>query len=159
MKTWWANLNLREQVILAVAGLIAIVIIMDSLVIGEYRQKYNQLEEQLEQANDDLNWMKQAVHRIPSQQTRKNKILSGRVVTYIDQQITRLGLKKQMQQMTPIKDHSVRIRLSDINFDNLLKFFTTIEGAVTIVEVRILPSEKVGFVNASLVVSTGKSSS
>lgn len=153
MKSWWSNLNLREQIILAIAGVIGIVIVLDSLVIDGYRLKSNQLEEQIEQAKDDLNWMQQAVHRIPMQKAGKSRAVTGRVVTFVDRQITKLGLKKQMQQMTPIKNHSVRIRLSEISFNQLLKFFSTIEGSAIIEEVRILPADKQGYVNVSLVVS------
>lgn len=159
MKTWWNNLMLRERLIFSVAGLIALILLLDTLVIEEYRIKTQQLQQQIEQAKDDLSWMKQAVQKLPSGKTTKSKVVSGRVVTYIDQQITRQGLKQHMQQMTPIQDHSVRVKFSEVRFNQLLKLFSAIDGSVVIQEVRILPSDTRGHVNISLVVSVGNNAS
>ena len=159
MSNWWGNLNLREQLILAVAGLIGLVILLDSLVIQQFRLKSEQLEEQIEQARDDLEWMRQAVLRLPQQGKASHKINSGKVVTFVDQQINRLGLKQSMQQMTPIEDHSVRVRLSDVEFDQLLKFINAIDGSVFIQELRLLPADNQGFVNVSFVLGNGSDGS
>jgi hypothetical protein len=59
--------------------------------------------------------------------------------------------------MTPVQDHSARLRLSDVEFNKLLKFFTAIEGSIFIQEVRLLPTDVDGFVNVSLVLSNGQS--
>lgn len=155
MKVWWNSLNLREHILLSVVAFIMIVVVVDTLLLEQYRIKNQQLIEQTEQAREDLEWMKQAIHRLPKGAAAGKKIISGRVVTFIDQQITRQGLKKKMLQMTPIENHSVRLRLSDIKFDKLLTFFSILEGSVLIQEVRILPADKPGVVNASLVVSNG----
>ena len=103
--------------------------------------------------------MHQAVFRLPQQKQSVSKIISGRVVTFVDQQITRMGLKTQMQQMTPVQDHSVRVKLADVEFDKLLRFFNAIEGAVLIEEVRLIPAEQKGYVNVSLVLSNGSGTS
>lgn len=144
---------------LSVVAIVVIFVGFDTLILEQYRLKNQQLSDKTEQAIEDLQWMKQAVHRLPRGNQGAKKVVSGRVVTFIDQQITRQGLKKQMQQMTPIQNHSVRLRLADIKFDKLLQFFSSIDGSVIIQEVRILPSDKQGFVNASLVVSNGESAS
>lgn len=159
MKTWWNGLAVREQLIFSMAVLIALVIMLDSLVVEKFRLKAQQLQQQIEQATDDLSWMKQAVQNLPTGKTAKNKVDYGRIVTFINQQITRQGLKKQMQQMTPIQEHSVRVKFSEVGFNQLINFFSAIDGSVVIKEVRILPSDKLGHVNASLVVSSGYSDS
>lgn len=156
MNSWWSGLEFRERVILTVAGLIALFILLDTLIIGEFRSKFQQLDEQIVLAKEDLAWMKQAVNRLPSQGKTNRKLNSGRIVTFIDQQITRHGLKKNMQQMTPIQEHSARLRLSDVEFNKLLKFFTAIEGSVIVQEVRLLPTDNHGFVNVSLLISNGQ---
>ena len=156
MKIWWDSLNLREQLLLSVVALIVLFVLVDTLLLEQYRIKNQQLLERTDQAIEDLEWMRQAVTRLPRGSVTSKKIISGRVVTFIDQQITRQGLKKNMMQMTPIQNHAVRLRLSDIKFDDLLTFFSTLEGSVVIEEVRILPADKPGVVNASLVVSNGE---
>ena len=155
MKIWWDSLNFREQLLLSVVAIIALFILVDTLLLEQYRIQNQQLIEKTDQAAEDLEWMRQAVTRLPTGSVTSKKIISGRVVTFVDQQITRQGLKKNMLQMTPIQNHAVRLRLSDIKFDELLTFFSTLEGSVLIEEVRILPADKPGVVNASLVVSNG----
>jgi type II secretory pathway component PulM len=159
MNAWWNGLVLRERMLLSAVALIVLFVLLDTLLFEQYRIKNQQLTEQTEQAYEDLEWMKQAVHRLPDGAQPEKKVVSGRVVTFIDQQITRQGLKKQMQQMTPIQGHSVRLRLSEIPFAKLLAFFSSLEGSVYIQEVRILPADTPGVVNVSLVVSNGDTSS
>ncbi len=159
MNLWWSSLNTRERLILIAAGLLVSMLLVDSFLIEEYRVKNEALNEQITQAKEDLEWMHQAVFRLPQQKQSVSKIISGRVVTFVDQQITRMGLKPQMQQMTPVQDHSVRVKLADVEFDKLLRFFNAIEGAVLIEEVRLIPAEQKGYVNVSLVLSNGSGTS
>ena len=156
MNSWWSGLEFRERVILSVAVMIALVILLDTFVLQGFSAQSQQLDEKIEQAKEDLNWMRVAVNRLPSGNKVSRKVHSGRIVNYIDQQITRQGLKKNMLQMTPVQEHSARLRLSDVEFNKLLKFFTAIEGSVSIQEVRLLPTDTNGFVNVSLVISNGR---
>ena len=47
----------------------------------------------------------------------------------------------------------MRLRLADVEFNKLLRFFSRIDGLVSIDEARILPADREGLVNVSLVVS------
>lgn len=153
---WWHNLAWRERLILGVAAILVSFVLIDTLVLQPFRVSRQQIEEDLQQAQDDLEWMRSAVNRLPSQGANKQKIHAGRVITFLDQQISRQGLKKNMQQMTPIQDHSARLRLSDVEFSRLMQFFSAISGSILVQEVRILPADKPGLVNVSLVVSNGQ---
>lgn len=153
---WWHNLAWRERLILGVAVFLVSFVLIDTLVLQPYRVSRQQIEEDLQQAQDDLEWMRSAVNRLPPQGANKQKIHAGRVITFLDQQISRQGLKKNMQQMTPIQDHSARLRLSDVEFSRLMQFFSAISGSILVQEVRILPADKPGLVNVSLVVSNGQ---
>ena len=155
MKAWWDNLKVREQALVAVVSLVAIFVIIDGLILEEFRLKQSQLDEQVTQAREDLEWMRQAVNSLPTDNKQKERVLAGRIVSYVDQQISRQGLKNKMQQMTPVQDHSVRLRLQDIQFDKLLNFLVVLDGSVLIQEVRILPADQKGHVNVSLMVSNG----
>ena len=153
MKEWWNRISLREQAIVALAGLIALVVILDGLVVTPYRLNSQQLDEQISQAREDLSWMQQAVRRLPQQNNQAARQISGRLVTFIDGQISRAGLKQSMQQMTPIQDDSVRLRLADVEFNQLLRLFSSLDGLVMIDEARVLPADQPGQVSVSLVVS------
>ena len=156
MKAWWENLNNRERLMVSAVVLVVVFVLVDSLIIEGFRLKNQQLEEQVAQAKEDLAWMQQAVHRLPKGKMSQKQVVAGRIVSYVDQQVTRQGLKDKMQQMTPIQDHSVRLRLEDIRFDKLLAFLSQFDGAVIIQEVRILPAEQQGLVNVTLMVSDGR---
>ena len=153
MKEWWNRISIREQAIVGIAGLIALVVILDGLVVTPYHLHSQQLDEQISQAREDLGWMQQAVRRLPRQNSQAARQISGRLVTFIDGQISRAGLKQSMQQMTPIQDNSVRLRLADVEFNQLLRFFSSLDGLVMIDEARILPSDQPGQVSVNLVVS------
>ncbi len=47
-------------------------------ILQEFRSSFDSLDEQVEQANDDLSWMKQAVLRLPDKKKKTQKIKSGR---------------------------------------------------------------------------------
>jgi type II secretory pathway component PulM len=158
MRDWWQTLQVRERVLLAAVVIVALFVMIDSMLVETYRLKSRNLAEQLEQARDDLQWMQTAVHRlasVPAGQPRFN----GRIVSYVDQQIQRHGLKDQMLQMSPIQEHSVRVRLQDVAFARLLNFLSQIDGAVIIEEARILPADSPGLVNVSLVIARGDATS
>ena len=86
---------------------------------------------------------------------RQQKSNSGEDRQYIDKQINRQGLKKNLEQMAPIQENSARLRLSDVEFTKLLSFISAIDGSVSIDEVRLLPTDNAGFVNVSMVISNG----
>lgn len=155
MSIWWENLNLRERYIVVFASLIALIIGFDAIVLEEYRADTQMLDEKLEQAEQDLMWMKEAVFRLPASGQKNQKVDTGRVVTFVDKQITRLNLKKHMQQMTPIGAESVRLRLSDLDFSKLMTFFSAIDNALVIQEVRLTAADSDGLINVSVVVSKG----
>lgn len=153
MKGWWSGLAFRERVILSLALLTVMVIFVDTFVVQGINSQSKLLDEKIEQAREDLIWMRSAVNRLPDSTKPVNKVSSGRIVNFIDRQISKQGLKKNMLQMTPVKDHSVRLKLTDVDFNRLLNFFTAIEKSVFIQEVRLLPGESQGIVNASLLLS------
>ena len=152
---WWQNLQSRERLIVAVAAIVLGYVLLDMLLLQPLAMNRQQLGDDLAQAQDDLRWMQQAVQRLPAQNRNTRPVLAGRVITFLDQQISSQGLKKSMQQMAPIGDSAARIRLSDVEFNRLLRFFSAVSGALAVDEVRILPADKPGLVNVSMTLSRG----
>lgn len=155
MRNWWSGLNFRERIILVIASLVAIVIGLDTLVLQPMTSGSVKLDDKIAQAKDDLEWMRLAINRLPAQGTGSKKVTQERIVSYIDKQINRQGLKKNLEQMAPIQENSARLRLSDVEFTKLLSFISAIDGSVSIDEVRLLPTDNAGFVNVSMVISNG----
>ena len=149
MRVWWDSISLRERIIVAAAVMVALYIAVDMLLVQPFTGSFEQVQENTIQAQDDLSWMQQAVTRIPAGSSGKS--LQGSIVSYVDGQISRAGFKSNLQQMTPLQDDAVRVRLRDVEFDKLLTFFAAVNARVVIDEVRILPQGSAGLVNASLV--------
>ncbi len=152
---WWQNLQSRERLIVTLAAIILAYILLDTLFMQPLMEQRQQLGQKLAQAQDDLQWMRQAAQRLPRLNRNARPVLAGRVITFLDHQISSHGLKKSMQQMAPIGDNAARIRLSDVAFNRLLNFFNAVSGALVVEEVRILPTDKPGLVNVSMTLSNG----
>ncbi len=159
MRTWWEGISLRERLIVIVASIVVLYVVLDLILIQPVLGQRQQLTEDVAQAKEDLLWMQQAIQKIPSGSTASSKPLRGSIATYVDGQITRSGLKKSLQQMTPILKHSVRVRLADVDFNQLLNFLLALDTAIEIDEVRILPQSDEGVVNASLILKDPKAAS
>lgn len=155
MKDWWSGLNIRERIILVAGGLIAFVIIVDTLILQPVTSNTLQLDDKIAQAKDDLKWMRGAIDRLPAQGAITRTVSPERIISFIDNQINRQGLKKNLDQMAPVQSNSVRLRLSDVEFTRLMSFISSISGSVSIEEVRLLPTDSAGYVNVSMVVSNG----
>lgn len=155
MSDWWSGLQVRERIILAVAAVIGLLIVLDTLVFQPVSSSSAGLDEKIAQAKSDLEWMKSAIQRLPLKGSDRQKVRPDRIVSFIDKQINSQGLKKNLQQMAPIQDNSARLRLSEVEFSRLLRFLSALQGSVTIDEVRLLPGENAGFVNVSMVISNG----
>ncbi len=159
MKTWWDGISLRERLIVVIAGIVLLYVLLDIILIQPLLSHTQQISEDTVQAQEDLNWMQQAIARLPRGGSGAVRAIKGSIATYIDGQITRAGLKKNLQQMTPILKHSVRVRLSDVDFNQLLNFLVALESSIVIEEVRILPQSDNGVVNASLILRNSRETS
>lgn len=160
MRTWWDGINLRERLIVIFASIVLLYVLLDLILIQPVIGQRRQLIEEVAQAKEDLVWMQQTIQKIPSgNRANSAKALKGSIATYVDGQIARSGLKKNLKQMTPILKHSVRVRLSDVDFNRLLKFLHALESSIVIEEIRILPQSNAGVVNVSLIFKNPKAKS
>jgi general secretion pathway protein M len=151
MRNWWDGISLRERLIVVIASIVVLYVLLDMILIQPVLSQRQQLIEDVDQAKEDLNWMQQAVQKIPPGSASAAKALKGSIATYVDGQITRSGLKKNLQQMTPILKDSVRVRLSDVDFNQLLMFLHALDASIIIEEIRILPQSEPGIVSTSLI--------
>lgn len=159
MKAWWDGISLRERLIVAVASIVVLYVLLDMVLVQPLLTQRQQVMDETLQAQEDLNWMQQAVTRLPSGVSGSARAIKGSIATYVDGQISRAGLKKNLQQMTPILKHSVRVRLSDVDFNQLLNFLVALETSILIEEIRILPQSDNGIVNASLILKNSREDS
>jgi type II secretory pathway component PulM len=159
MKNWWAGISLRERIIVLIAAIAVTYMVLDLIIIQPLLSELEQIDKEVVQASDDLSWMQQAVSKLPQEAVKTSRPLQGSIATYVDGQISRSGLKKNLQQMTPIQKHSVRVRLEDVDFNQLLRFLLALEAPIVVDEIRILPQSEAGTVNASLILKNSKAES
>ena len=153
MMDWFESRNLREKAIVVALAAVLLIVFIDTLLVTPYLEHRQQLAQKLEQAREDLAWMQRAVGRLGSAQTPRQAGIQGNIATYIDTQFSRAGLKQQLQQMTPIERKSVRVRLSDVPFRSLARFFSGLNPQVVVDEIRILPTGETGMVDVNMVLT------
>lgn len=151
--SFWSSISLRERLILIAGIAVILILAVDALILVPYQSHQQNLKESIEQGRQDLSWMQNAVHRLPPSSGKVNK-LKGRLISFVDQQIGKAGMKKNMKQMTPVDQNMVRVRFSGVEFSKLLQLFNQMSGTVEIGEARILPEAKPGIVSASLVLTS-----
>ncbi len=157
MKQWWRGLQMRERIVVAIAGVLMLLLGFHSLVWEPWQQAGADLADGIEQAEDDLNWMREAVTRLPQAGKATVAVAArGNLVTRMNRLISQAGLRQQMKQMKPAAEKEVRLRFEKAGFDPLLKLLGQIQSqGLEIRELRILPAEEPGRVNATLVVRGG----
>ncbi len=68
MSEFLARYSQREKVIVALAFLVAIVIGLHAMVVEPYLMRVAEVQDEIEQQSDDLDWMRSAVSRLPANQ-------------------------------------------------------------------------------------------
>ncbi len=157
MKQWWRGLQQRERMIVGVAGLLLGLVLLHSLVWEPWRRSAQALAEETAQAEDDLAWMREAVTRLPVSPTIAPAAAgSGNLVTRMNRLIGQVGVRAQMKQMKPVSDRELRLRFETVAFDKLLQLLkdTRVQG-LAVRELRVLPADEPGRVNATLVLNDG----
>ncbi len=156
MKQWWRGLQLRERLVVLVAAGLLSLLALDSFVISPWIGSGEALSGEIEQARDDLAWMEQAVRRLPAGGRKPVAVAGGNLVTRINRLTGQSGLRSQMKQMKPIGEREVRLRFEKAAFGSLVGLLKEVERQeLEIKELRILPTDESGRVNATLVVRQG----
>jgi len=157
MKQWWRGLQTREQWILITATLLLLLLGLHGLIWQPWQDARVQLEEEIAQRRDDLAWMQQAATRLPAgQRSGQTLRASGNLITMMNQLLVKARLRESMKQMKPVSEREVRLRFEKSSFDRLLRLLGEIERqGLSIRELRLLPGDESGRVNATLVVHRG----
>jgi type II secretory pathway component PulM len=157
MKQWWRGLLLRERILVSTAVLVVSLLLLHGLLWEPWRTSGQNLKEQIEQTEEDLAWMRQAVTRLPPDVARAPvNAGQGNLVTRMNRLIGQAQLRGEMKQMKPAGDHEVRLRFEKAAFDRLLNLLREVERqGLLIRELRILPADAPGRVNATLTLRDG----
>ena len=148
-----ARYSQREKLIVAFALLIAIAIGSHALIIEPYLLRVAELQDEIEQQRDDLDWMRSAVARIPaSKAVADGSEISGTLASFIDQVVRRQGLSGQLTQMSPVGTDEIRMRYSAVDFNRLIAFIAEVNSSgLEVRDMRISPAEDAGIVDSNIV--------
>ncbi len=151
MLEFLAQFSLREKAIVAVALLVMIVIGMHALVIEPYQESVAALQEENEQQQIDLAWMRSAVARMPAMGVSTDEI-SGTLANFIDQAVRSQGLSGQLSQMSPVGNDEIRMRYEAVDFNRLVAFIAEVStSGLRVKDIRISPADNPGIVDSSIV--------
>ena len=147
--------SLREKAIVAIALLVVIVLGVHAFVIEPYQERVATLQQDIEQHNTDLVWMKSAVARLPAEgiaNAASNQAISGTLANFIDQVVRRQGLSEQLSQISPIGNDEIRMRYKAVDFNRLVSFIGQINtSGLEVRDIRILPGDIPGIVDSHIV--------
>ena len=147
--------SLREKAIVAIALLVVIVLGVHAFVIEPYQERVATLQQDIEQHDTDLVWMKSAVARLPAggaANAVNNQAISGTLANFIDQVVRRQGLSEQLSQISPIGNDEIRMRYKAVDFNRLVSFIGQINtSGLEVRDIRILPGDIPGIVDSHIV--------
>ena len=150
-----AQYSLREKAIVASALLVVILLGLHAFVIEPYQEHVATLQQDIEQQNTDLVWMKSVVARLPAggiANSPSNQAISGTLANFIDQVVRRQGLSEQLSQISPIGNDEIRMRYKAVDFNQLVSFVAQVNtSGLDVRDIRILPTDVPGIVDSNLV--------
>ena len=153
MSEFLARYSQREKVIVALAFLVAIVIGLHAIVVEPYLMRVAEVQDEIEQQSDDLDWMRSAVSRLPANEAGSGTVaISGTLANFIDQAVRRQGLTEQLTQMSPVGANEIRMRYSSVDFNRLVSFIAQVKAnGLDVKDMRISPADNPGIVDSNIV--------
>ena len=144
----------RERLIIAIAVVVLLSLLLHSLVIEPYQQRAQMLQDDLAQQRADLDWMRNAVLRLPvgGVVTAKSAAINGTLANFVDEAVRQQGLSEQLSSISPVGDDVIRMRLSAVDFNRLVEFIALIyTSGLELQDVRITATDVPGLVDSNIV--------
>jgi len=148
-----ARYSQREKVILALALLVAIVVGLHAFIVEPYLLRIVELQDEIEQQRDDLDWMRSAITRLPAGESSAAAVsIKGTLANFIDQAVRRQGLSEKLTQMSPVGADQVRMRYKSVDFNRLISFIAQVKAnGLDVADMRISPGDNPGIVDSNIV--------
>lgn len=153
MSEFLARYSQREKVIVVLALLVAIAIGLHAMIVEPYLVRVAELQDEIEQQRDDLDWMRSAITRLPTNEAASDAAaISGTLANFIDQAVRRQGLTDQLTQMSPVGADEIRMRYSSVDFNRLISFIAQVKAnGLDVKDMRISPANNPGIVDSNIV--------
>ncbi len=145
------NLSLREQFILIFAVVVLLSLSFHSFIWEPLTTASIELEEQLEQEQDDLDWIKQNVAKVSSKAS-KIKVVKGSFISWLDLRVKKHQLNLSLKRIKPKGNNEVKIWLEQANVKQLMNFLAEVtQYNVQINAIKMIALDSPGIVDVNFV--------
>ena len=158
MMQYWHNLQGREQRVLLIGGIAALLLLLYSAVLDPFAQELQRLEQSVVADRELLAWMEEAARQVKtlrgSGSTRRKSGQS--LLSLVDASAKQNRLGGALKQVKPEGD-GVRLRFEAASFDDMVRWLGRL-GSEQGVGVTTLTLERLsdpGRVNATVVLERG----
>jgi len=148
------QLSGREQLILGIAGLALLGLLFHAIVLEPYQRSYQQLTDDIEQSELDLDWMRDAVFKLPVGGPKQVGLSTpkGSLTTLVDKQVRSRNMTNKLSQMSRISDSQLRVRFKAVDFNQLLNLIGGLNmSGLKVKDIRITPTDLPADVDVTLV--------
>lgn len=114
----WQGLNKREQLMLGIGSLLALLIVMYSFIYSPWQARLTQLRDQVPQKRSDLHWMQTQAEQVKPLLGNVEKTNNETtLLTTLENTAQEIAIRASIKRMQPGEDGEVKVWLSDAQFD------------------------------------------
>lgn len=152
MRDWFTQLAQREQLVLGVGALLAIVIVTWTFVWSPLRDGTAELEARVDERAREVIDLKRAAALESAPATGTASIDSTNILFLIDETARQLGLESAFTRSSPDGPNSITVSFTGARFDLLLGWLIDLEQVhgVAVVRASFTHSGSDGFVNGQV---------
>lgn len=129
IQTWWLSRQPREQLMVALAGLVLVLAMSYVLVWEPLQKSIRTRQQQVLTLRDDLQWMQQAVRQLPASTaipaTQANSTNTGThnsVASLLEQSVRKQNLQDYVDAINSRPDNNANISFKAVPFDQLIRW-------------------------------------
>ena len=157
MRAWYARLSEREQRMVRLGGIAAVLLLLLAIVLPLGRN-IAQARQRVTNKQADLAFIQNAVPQLASAGPGIGTAATGEsLVVLIDSSARESGLGKSLTNSQPTGDKGLRLRLDRVSFDAMVAWLARLsqQHGVRVESAEIESAGEVGLVNAGLVLKAG----
>ncbi len=154
MKEYFDNLSPREQRIVIVGGVAALILLPYLLFWQPFVDKIATMEKRVGVQRQELIWMREAareVNELRGADASTNAVRGGQsLLGLIEQTARQAKLGGVLKKVQPDGETGARVWLEEVAFDDMLKWFDSLNarGGVRVVELAVDRQDAIGRVDA-----------
>jgi general secretion pathway protein M len=157
IKSWYKALQPRERLlVMCAAGVLGIALLYLAL-FGPLAKELNKRETRVMAKQQDLVWMRSVANNVRMASASRGSSSGESLVVLINRTAQQAGITSSLVNQAPQGDNSIRLRIESVNFDALVTWLGVLDQqfGVQVDTASVDRSDKVGIVNASLMLTRG----